>query len=85
MICFVYYNEHNPSIATLMPLQEIQLQLLSLSPTEKAQAIQLLVQSLSNTWAGIEKSVGICGGDACIVNTLLMRLIKLSKRMRQRN
>jgi uncharacterized protein (DUF433 family) len=52
-----------------MPLQEIRPQLLSLSPTEKAQAIQILVQSLSNTWAGIETTPGTCGGDARIANT----------------
>jgi uncharacterized protein (DUF433 family) len=52
-----------------MPLQDLQTQLLSLSPTEKAQAIQILVQSLSNTWTGIEKTPGICGGDARIANT----------------
>jgi uncharacterized protein (DUF433 family) len=52
-----------------MPLQDLQPQLLSLSPTEKAQAIQILVQSLSNTWAGIEKTPSVCGGDARIANT----------------
>jgi uncharacterized protein (DUF433 family) len=52
-----------------MALQEIKPHLLSLSPTEKAQAIQLLAQSLSNTWTGIDKTPGICGGDARITNT----------------
>jgi uncharacterized protein (DUF433 family) len=52
-----------------MPLQDLQPQLLSLSPTEKAQAIQILVQSLSNTWPGIETTPGICGGDARIAHT----------------
>jgi uncharacterized protein (DUF433 family) len=52
-----------------MTLKELEKQLLALTPTEKAQAIQLLAQSLSNTWQGIEKTPGICGGDACIANT----------------
>ncbi|MFH7030104.1 MAG: DUF433 domain-containing protein [Heteroscytonema crispum UTEX LB 1556] len=52
-----------------MTLQELEKQLLALTPTEKAQAIQILIQSLTNTWQGIEKTLGVCGGDACIVNT----------------
>lgn len=52
-----------------MPLQDLQSQLLALSPAEKAQAIQLLSESLGNTWTGIEKTPGICGGDARIANT----------------
>lgn len=52
-----------------MTLKELEKQLLALTPAEKAQAIQLLAQSLSNTWQGIEKTPGVCGGDACIVNT----------------
>jgi uncharacterized protein (DUF433 family) len=52
-----------------MPLQDLQPQLLSLSHREKAQAIQILVQSLSDTWTGIEKTSGVCGGDACIADT----------------
>ena len=48
---------------------ELEKQLLALSPAEKAQVIQLLVQSLSNTWQGIEKTPGVCGGDACIAGT----------------
>lgn len=52
-----------------MTLKELEPQLLALSTAEKAQAIQLLVQSLSNTWPGIEKTSGICGGDARIAKT----------------
>jgi uncharacterized protein (DUF433 family) len=48
---------------------DLEKQLLALSPAEKAQAIQLLVQSLSNTWQAIEKTPGVCGGDACIAGT----------------
>lgn len=52
-----------------MTLKELQPQLLALSPAEKAQAIQLLAESLSNTWKGIEKTPGVCGGEACIAKT----------------
>lgn len=52
-----------------MSLQKIQPHLLSLSPQEKAQAIQLLVASLSHTWIGIEKTPGVMGGEACIRQT----------------
>lgn len=52
-----------------MTLQELQPKLLALSPAEKAQAIQILAQSLSNTWQGIKKTSGVCGGDACIAGT----------------
>jgi uncharacterized protein (DUF433 family) len=52
-----------------MTLKDLEPQLLALSLTEKAQAIQLLVQSLSNVWQGIEKTPGVCGGDARIANT----------------
>ncbi|MCU0544973.1 MAG: DUF433 domain-containing protein [Oscillatoriaceae cyanobacterium Prado104] len=52
-----------------MTLKELEKQLLALTPGEKTQAIQLLVQSLSNTWQGIEKTPGVCGGDARIANT----------------
>ncbi|MEO1404422.1 MAG: DUF433 domain-containing protein [Cyanobacteria bacterium J06635_1] len=52
-----------------MTLQQIQRQLLALSPDEKAQAIQILVASLSGTWPGLEKTPGVMGGDACIRQT----------------
>ena len=47
----------------------VKSQLLALSTTEKTQVIKLLSESLENTWNGIEKTPGICGGDACIENT----------------
>ncbi|HBE20651.1 MAG TPA: hypothetical protein DEG17_07305 [Cyanobacteria bacterium UBA11149] len=52
-----------------MTLKELEPQLLALTVAEKAQAIQLLAQSLSNIWQGIEKTPGICGGDARIAKT----------------
>lgn len=52
-----------------MTLEELEAQLLALAPPEKAQIIQLLAQSLENSWRGIEKTPGVCGGDACIAET----------------
>ncbi len=52
-----------------MTLKELEQQLLALSPGEKLQAIQLLAQSLGNYWQGIEKTPGVCGGDARIAET----------------
>ncbi|KAM3102145.1 hypothetical protein ACKFKF_05010 [Phormidesmis sp. 146-12] len=44
-----------------MTLKELQAQLLSLSPSEKAEAIQILTRSLSSNWRGITKTPGVCG------------------------
>ena len=52
-----------------MKLKDLESQLLALTPTEKFQAIQLLTQSLANSWSGIEKTPGGCGGNACIAGT----------------
>jgi uncharacterized protein (DUF433 family) len=52
-----------------MTLQSLEPELLALTPNEKAQAIQILAQSLGNSWRGIEKISGVCGGDACITGT----------------
>jgi uncharacterized protein (DUF433 family) len=51
-----------------MTLKELETQLLSLSNDEKAQAIQLLSQSLHRV-RGIEKTPDVCGGSACIGST----------------
>jgi uncharacterized protein (DUF433 family) len=52
-----------------MTLKELEPQLLALSATEKSQAIQLILNSLLNSWNGIEKTLNVCGGDACIRDT----------------
>ncbi|MHC5725945.1 MAG: DUF433 domain-containing protein [Nostoc sp.] len=52
-----------------MTLQRLEPELLALTPNEKAQAIQILAQSLGNPWRGIEKIPGVCGGHACITAT----------------
>ena len=50
-------------------LKDLQPQLLALSQAEKAQAIQLLAASLGGYSAGVEKTPGVMGGDACIRQT----------------
>jgi uncharacterized protein (DUF433 family) len=52
-----------------MTLQELETQLLTLSPIEKAQIIQTLMQTLGHNSRGITKTPGVCGGAACIANT----------------
>ena len=52
-----------------MTNQELETQLLALTPTEKAQAIQILTKTLNQTTYPITKTPGICGGEACIANT----------------
>jgi uncharacterized protein (DUF433 family) len=54
-----------------MTLQELTAQILALNPTEKAEALQLLTQGLSNGSRRIVKTPGVMGGDACIANTRL--------------
>jgi uncharacterized protein (DUF433 family) len=67
--CLILKTSKLRSPHNLLMLQQLQNQLLALSPIEKAQAIQLLVASLSGTWIGIEKTLGVMGGDACIRQT----------------
>ncbi|MEB3338904.1 MAG: DUF433 domain-containing protein [Leptolyngbyaceae bacterium] len=49
--------------------EELKLQLLKLTPEAKSEVVQLLVQSLSNSWQRISKTPGVMGGDACIRGT----------------
>jgi uncharacterized protein (DUF433 family) len=52
-----------------MPLQELETQLLTFTPGEKAQVIQTLMQTIAQDSRCITKTPGICGGAACITNT----------------
>ena len=54
-----------------MTLQELETQLQALTPAERADAIQILTQTLSTRSQGITKTAGVMGGDACIANTRL--------------
>jgi len=46
-----------------MTLKELQPQLLALTSVEKAQAIQFLLQNITDSWQGIEKTMGVRSGD----------------------
>jgi uncharacterized protein (DUF433 family) len=52
-----------------MSIREIEPELSRLSRAEKAELLQRLAQEVGNTWAGIEKTAGVSGGEACIVRT----------------
>lgn len=54
-----------------MTLQELQNQLNALTSAERADAIQILTQTLSSRSQGITKTLGVIGGDACVANTRL--------------
>jgi hypothetical protein len=46
-----------------MITQELKQQILSLSPDEQHEIVQL-IQAQTNSWAGITKTPGVVGGDA---------------------
>ncbi|MFN0013969.1 MAG: DUF433 domain-containing protein [Saprospiraceae bacterium] len=50
-------------------LQKVAGMLHEMSPTEKAQLLQRVVSDLTKIFPGIEKTPGVCGGDACIAGT----------------
>lgn len=52
-----------------MTVKELEQQLLSLPKREKAQVLQTLIADLTDMWPGIEKTLGVVGGDACILRT----------------
>lgn len=52
-----------------MTLQEIERQLATLLPAEKAQIVRTLALDIVNTWPGVERVAGVAGGDACVVRT----------------
>ena len=52
-------------------LHEIENQLATLAPAEKAQALRWLVQDLGEAFPGIEATPGVCGGEPRIVRTRL--------------
>jgi uncharacterized protein (DUF433 family) len=52
-----------------MTLQELEIQLLTLTDSEKAQIIQTLIQTLGSNSRGITKTPGVCGGAACVTDT----------------
>jgi uncharacterized protein (DUF433 family) len=51
-----------------MTFAELRQRISTLNLVEKAEILQELTQTLGNGSAGITKTIGICGGDACIGN-----------------
>lgn len=52
-----------------MKLKEITTEINSLSASDKMVLIKILTEQLTNGSLGIQKTPGICGGDACIGHT----------------
>jgi uncharacterized protein (DUF433 family) len=52
-----------------MTFQELETQLLTLTPGEQAQIVQTLMQTLGKDSRGITQTPNVCGGAACIANT----------------
>lgn len=52
-----------------MSMQSIVPQISRLSREEKAELLQRLAKEVGNAWAGIEKTTGVSGGEACVVRT----------------
>ena len=52
-----------------MNIQTLEPQISQLSRAEKVELLQRLVQEVGNAWAGVEKTAGVSGGEACIVRT----------------
>ena len=50
-----------------MKIEELEAQLKALTPSQKAEAIRILTQSLKNSGRSITKTPGVMGGDACIL------------------
>ncbi len=50
-------------------LQKVEALLPKMTKEEKAQLLQLMVSELSGIFPGIEKTSGVCGGDARITRT----------------
>jgi uncharacterized protein (DUF433 family) len=52
-----------------MTYRELEAQVIALPPADKARLFQLLAPEMTHVWPGIEKTPGVCGGDARIAHT----------------
>ncbi len=50
-------------------LSKIETLLAQISPIEKTQVLQWVISDLGGTFFGIDKTVGVCGGEARIART----------------
>lgn len=71
---------HTEKYRKVMSIHHIESQLLSLSPSDKLEAINILSRSLRQNWRGINKVSGICGGGACIEGTCVPVWVLVSYR-----
>lgn len=68
-----------------MTLKELELQLIALTPQEKALVIQMLVANLTHSGAAIQKTPDVMGGDACIGQTRIPVWLLVSYRRQGMN
>lgn len=52
-----------------MSAQTIETQIARLSQLEKMRVFQRLALDLTHDWPGVEKTLGVQGGNACVVRT----------------
>lgn len=52
-----------------MSIQELEPQLIALSPGDKVRVLEMLAHELGGHWLGIEKKPDVAGGQAIIVRT----------------
>jgi uncharacterized protein (DUF433 family) len=50
-------------------LEKVESLLVQLSPGEKAQVLEWVIRDLGKVFPGIEKTAGVCGGEARIAHT----------------
>ena len=53
----------------MSPLEDVENAAARLSPAEKAQLLQSVVQSLGDAFPGIESTPEVCGGEPCVIRT----------------
>jgi uncharacterized protein (DUF433 family) len=52
-------------------LEDIENAASQLSSAEKAQLLETVAREIGNAFPGIESNPGVCGGEPCIVRTLI--------------
>jgi uncharacterized protein (DUF433 family) len=50
-------------------MEDAERLLAAMTPAEKAQLLQRIARDLGNAFPGIDETLGVCGGVACIVRT----------------
>ena len=62
-------------------LQDIEKLLVAMSPPEKAQLLQRIVDDLGNAFPGVDSRPEVCGGVPCIVRTRIPVWIVVQARL----